>query len=45
MFATVLYRMAGNPKVEFGNQFEDVKAGPIIWSPGERPPVRNVLPC
>lgn len=37
MFATVLYRMAGNPKVEFKDQFEDVKAGiyysdAVIWA-------------
>ena len=37
MFATVLYRMAGEPKVEFKQQFSDVPAGKwysnaIIWA-------------
>lgn len=37
MFATVLYRMAGNPAVQFQNKFEDVKEGKyysnaVIWA-------------
>lgn len=37
MFATVLYRMAGNPSVQFQNKFEDVKPGAyysnaVIWA-------------
>ena len=37
MFATVLYRMAGNPSVQFQNKFEDVEPGPyysnaVIWA-------------
>lgn len=37
MFATVLYRMAGNPAVQFQNKFEDVTAGryysnAVIWA-------------
>ncbi len=37
MFATVLYRMAGNPPVQFQNKFEDVMEGryyssAVIWA-------------
>lgn len=37
MFATVLYRMAGNPKVQFEEVFTDVKAGKyyseaVLWA-------------
>ena len=37
MFATVLYRMAGEPPVQFQNKFEDVSAGAyysnaVIWA-------------
>ena len=37
MFATVLYRMAGSPKITFVNKFKDVKDGEyyseaIIWA-------------
>lgn len=37
MFATVLYRMAGSPPVQFQNKFEDVSAGAyysnaVIWA-------------
>ena len=41
MFATVLYRMAGEPDVAFSNKFTDVKSGQyysnaVIWAYNER---------
>lgn len=37
MFATVLYRMAGEPDISFSNRFSDVKSGQyyskaVIWA-------------